>query len=224
MDSSEALSRLNPISGMTVMEDTVSGLIQGIGFLLGLGGVAVLIVRAALIGDPWIIVGVSIYGGTLLMLYCCSCLYHSVQRLPLKRGLKIIDHMAIYLLIAGTYTPFTLGPLRGPVGWTLFGLVWGMAVLGILWKTLGNRESQRISVIFYLAMGWVFLVAVVPIVRIAPTETLLLTLAGGFAYSLGVIFFVMERLPFNQAVWHMFVMGGSTCFYFSILLFVVPGV
>lgn len=222
MVHSDALRRLNPVSGLTALEERVSGLIQAFGFLLGVGAVSLLIVKASSTGNRWIIVGVSIYGGTLLLLYLSSSLYHTVQRLRLKQGLQVVDHMAIYLLIAGTYTPFTLGPLRGPLGWSLFALVWGLALVGIAWKLLGNPDSKRMSVLFYLLMGWACLVAIVPIFQQATWGQLGLVFAGGLVYSLGAVFFALERMPFNQAVWHLFVMGGTACFYLAIWFYVVP--
>ncbi|MEE8433872.1 MAG: hemolysin III family protein [bacterium] len=220
MDSASAIDKLNPVSGQTVLEDTVSSLIQGFGLVCALGGVPLLIVLASLNAGAMVIVGVSVYGASLVILYASSCLYHGVQKKTLKEGLKLMDHSAIYLLIAGTYTPLTLGPLNGPWGWSLLGVVWGLAVVGILGKMTGILDSNRRSIPLYLLLGWVSLVAVPPMVKVMPMGGLMLVLTGGISYTLGVVFFVMDRMPFNTAIWHLFVMGGAVTHYFAILFYV----
>ena len=143
MDTASALDKLNPVSGQTVLEDTVSSLIQGFGLVCALGGVPLLIVLASLNAGAMVIVGVSVYGAALVILYASSCIYHGVRKKTLKEALRMLDHSAIYLLIAGTYTPLTLGPLNGAWGWSLFGVVWGLAVVGILGKMTGILNSNR---------------------------------------------------------------------------------
>lgn len=218
----QIIRQINLISGQTVIEDRVSSMIQGFGFLLALGGVPLLIVMASLYGDAASIVGVSVYGATLIILYAASSLYHGIQHEGIKRVLKVLDHSAIYLLIAGTYTPLTLVPLRGAWGWSLFGVVWGLAAMGILGKITGVLSSNRRALPLYLLAGWVCLVAVVPMASRMPTGGLLLVLIGGAIYSLGVVFFVLERIPFNTAIWHLFVMGGAISHYFAILFYTIP--
>ena len=167
-------------------------------------------------------VGCTVYGVTLVLLYSASTLYHG---LPLSRAKVIfqsLDQSAIYLLIAGTYTPFTLVNLRGPWGWSLFAIVWALALLGILSRATILHGRPAVSVAFYIAMGWVAVVAVKPILAVIPVGCLLLLLVGGVAYTAGVIFYAWERLPYNHAVWHVFVLAGSAFQFFAVLLYVLP--
>ena len=220
LDTTSALDKFNPVSGQTELEDTVSSLIQGFGLVCALGGVSLLIVLASLNAGVMAVVGVSVYGAALVTLYACSCLYHGARNERLKQGLKLMDQSAIYLLIAGTYTPLTLVPLNGPWGWSLFGVVWSLAVVGILGKITGILDSRRRSLPLYLLMGWVCVVGAAPLSEMMPMGALLLIMIGGLSYTLGVIFFVMDRLPFNTAIWHLFVMGGAVTHYFAILFYV----
>ena len=181
-----------------------------------------LIVLAAAHGTAWHLVGISIYGASLIALYAASTLYHSVQHPPAKRILRVIDHSAIYLLIAGTYTPFTLVSLHGRWGWTLFGLVWTMAALGIAWKLVHVERYLVASTILYIAMGWLVVIAARPLFRAIPLGGIAWLLAGGLAYTLGVAFFGLPRLRFHHAVWHLFVLAGSACHYVAVLRYVLP--
>lgn len=221
MDTTSSLDKFDPVSGQTVLEDRVSSLIQGFGLVCALGGVPLLIVLASLNTGPMIIVAVSVYGAALVTLYASSCFYHAVREETLKRVLRMMDHSAIYLLIAGTYTPLTLGPLYGAWGWSLLGVVWGLAVVGILGKMTGFLNSKRRSLPLYLLLGWVIVVALAPMARMMPLGGLILVVIGGLSYTLGVIFFVMDRMPFNSAIWHLFVMGGAVTHYLAILIYVV---
>lgn len=220
MGTTGVLDKFNSVADQTVLEDTVSSLIQGFGLVCTLGGVPVLIVMASLNSSPLVIVGVSVYGAALVLLYASSTLYHSVRNTSLKQALRMMDHSAIYLLIAGTYTPLTLGPLNGAWGWSLFGVVWGLACFGIIGKITGFLNSNWRSVPLYLGLGWVCLVAVPPMINLMPMGGLMLVLIGGISYTLGVVFFLMNRIPFNTAIWHLFVMGGAITHYFAILLYV----
>lgn len=187
-----------------------------------MAGLAVLVTLAALKGTAWHIVGCSVYGATLVLLYTASTLYHSVRSPRLKRFFRIIDHASIYLLIAGTYTPFTLVNLRGGWGWTLFGLVWGLAALGILFKVFFVGRFSIASTAVYLLMGWLVVIAIKPLLTLVPSGGILWLLAGGLAYTAGVVFFAWERMPYNHAVWHVFVLTGSICHYFAVLFYVLP--
>lgn len=189
------------------------------GLLLAVAGTAVLITQAALHGDAWQVVSSSIFGATMVLLYGASSLYHSVRGAA-KRVFVKFDHCAIYLLIAGTYTPFALVTLRGPWGWSLFGVVWGLAVLGIVKELWLGRERVP-SVPLYLAMGWLAIVAAVPMVQELPGWGLAWLVAGGLFYTAGIIFYANdERWRHAHGVWHLFVLGGTSCHYVAILRYV----
>ncbi len=200
-------------------EELASSLTHGIGLALSVAGVAVLIVLAVLHGSVWHIVSCSIYGLTLVCLYAASTLYHSVRSPRLKRMLKVVDHSAIYLLIAGTYTPFTLVNLRGKWGWTLFGLVWGFCLVGTVFKVFFTDDFKIASTTAYLVVGWLGLIALKPLLALVPSGGVLLLLMGGASYTVGVLFFAWRTLPYNHAVWHVFVLAGSMCHYFAVLFY-----
>lgn len=203
-------------------EELINSITHGAGLALSVAGLVVLVTLAALKGTAWHIVGCSVYGTTLVLLYSASTLYHSMRSPRLKRFFRIIDHSSIYLLIAGTYTPFTLVNLRGGWGWTLFGLVWGLAALGILFKIFFVGRFPIASTAVYLLMGWLVVIAIKPLLTLVPSGGLLWLLAGGLAYSAGVVFFAWEKMPYNHAVWHVFVLTGSICHYFAVLFYVLP--
>lgn len=192
-----------------------------VGALLALSGAVWLIVVAVSGGDPWKIVGVSVYGATLVALYCISTLYHSVSGAA-KEVMRTLDHLSIYLLIAGSYTPFCLVTLRGPWGWSLFGVVWALAVIGI-WHDLRRRPGPRVlSVVIYAVMGWCVLVAIGPLLDALGRSGFSLLVAGGAVYTLGIVSFAYGRyFPFWHGVWHLLVMAGSLLHYFAILFYVV---
>jgi hemolysin III len=173
-------------------------------------------------GDARHIVASIIYGVTLILLYLASTLYHGIPSPRAKRALKVIDHSAIYLLIAGTYTPFTLISLRGAWGWTLFGLIWGMALLGITLKVAAISRFRWLSIALYLGMGWLALVALKPLIEAVSPAGVRLVLLGGVSYKLGVLFYTWRRLPYHHAVWHLFVLAGSVFHFFAVLLYVLP--
>jgi len=208
----------------TLGEEIAHSVTHGIGILLSIAGLAVLVAFAALRGDAWHIVGCSIFGATLVLAYTASTVYHAIpgtfQRA--KKVLRVLDHAAIYLLIAGTYTPFTLVNLRGPWGWTLFGVVWGMAVAGIVFKATLIGRLRVLSVAFYVVMGWLVLIAARPLGRAVGLGGLVLLIAGGVVYTLGVAFYAWKRLPYHHAIWHGFVLAGSTLHFFAVLFYVVP--
>jgi hemolysin III len=191
------------------------------GAVLALAGAIVLIVLAAAGGDAWKVVSVSIYGATLVVLYGISTLYHSVRGRA-KDILRKLDHDSIYLLIAGSYTPFCLVTLRGAWGWSLFGVVWGLAVLGIVQELRPNKGARIQSVVIYVLMGWVALVAVVPLLEALGWGGFGWLLAGGLSYTLGIVFYALdERITHAHGVWHLFVLGGSACHYVAILRYVL---
>lgn len=186
-------------------------LTHGVGGLMALAGGTVLIVLAALQGDPWKIVGAAVFTATLALLYSASTFYHAARTPRLKRRLKVLDHAAIYLLIAGTYTPFTLVGLRGGWGWSLFGVIWGLAVGGVAFKIFSAGRFRLVSTAIYVAMGWMVLIAVGPMVRQLSPPVIGWLLAGGLAYTGGTFFYHNRRIPYAHAVWHGFVLVGSLC-------------
>jgi len=195
---------------------------HGLGAALSLAGMALLLVAAVRTGDPWRVTSTAVYGGTLVLLYLGSTLYHSARSPGWRRAARTIDHSSIYLLIAGTYTPFTLVTLRGAWGWAIFAVVWGLAVLGIVREAVVANRRRWVSVALYLAMGWVVVVAVGPLVARLPAGGLRLLVAGGLAYTVGTVFYGLKRIPYMHAVWHLFVLAGSACHFLSVALYVVP--
>ena len=202
-------------------EEIANSVTHGVGALLAVAGLSVLVAFAAIRGTAWHVVACSIYGSTLVLLYTASTLYHSIPNARAKRTLRILDHSAIFLLIAGTYTPFTLVNLRGGWGWSLFGIVWGLAILGILLQT-GKRRHPVVAVALYVAMGWAVVVAIRPLLHAIPRGGLALLVGGGLAYTIGIVFYASKRIPYAHSVWHGFVLLGSALHFFAILLFVVP--
>jgi len=191
-----------------------------VGAVAAFGGLVVLVTVAARDGDPWKISSFSIYGVTLLLLYTVSTLYHSVRGRA-KDILRVLDYHSIYLLIAGTYTPFTLVILRGVWGWLLFGLVWGMAILGIVLESLPGRGRRILSVVIYLLMGWLVLMALDPLLRALPLSAFIWLLAGGLFYTGGIVFFALDsKVRHFHGIWHLFVLVGSLCHYFTVLFYV----
>lgn len=203
-------------------EELAHSITHGLGAALSIAGLAVLVTLAAVRGDAWHVASCAIFGATLVFLYTASTLYHSITHPGAKKVLRVFDHSAIFLLIAGTYTPFTLVNLRGGWGWTLFVIIWGLALFGIVYKVTAKNRFRFLSVLLYLAMGWLVLIAIKPMVSSVPPAGLWLLLAGGLFYTIGVIFYAWKRLPYGHAVWHLFVMAGSVCHFFAVLLYVIP--
>jgi len=192
-----------------------------VGAILALIGGVVLIVLGALSGDVWKVVSFSIYGATLVLLYSSSTLYHNARKGKFKIILRKLDHNSIYLLIAGSYTPFALVSLRGPWGWSLFGVVWGLALLGIFQEFWRDGKARWVSMVIYILMGWVALVAIQPLVKALSWAGFSWLLAGGIAYTVGILFFLYEqRLTYGHGIWHLFVLAGSALHYFAILHYV----
>ncbi|MET0028379.1 MAG: hemolysin III family protein [Candidatus Thiodiazotropha sp.] len=203
-------------------EEIAHAITHGVGILLSVAGFALLVTFASLYGNVWHVVSSSIYGATLILMYTASTLYHSIPMPRAKRVLQRLDHAAIFLLIAGTYTPYTLVNMRGEWGWLLFGLVWGIALFGVLFEFLRRDRFKWLSLTLYLGLGWLVVIAIKPLIDSVETGGLWLLLAGGLCYSLGVIFYVWKRLAYHHAVWHLFVMAGSMLHFFSVLFYVVP--
>lgn len=210
-------SELHPTSGYTVAEEVMNSLTHGIGLLLALAGLVVAVVLAASSGSVYAMVAASVYGCSLVLLYLASFLYHSVRDLRWKQFFLKWDHACIYLLIAGSYTPFTLGPLRGGIGWTLFGVIWFLAVVGVIRELRVAKRGGLWGALLYLAMGWLCVFAVKPLFQALSGTAFALLFAGGVVYSLGILFYLAKGLKYHHAVWHLFVLGGSVCQYLAIL-------
>lgn len=202
---------------LTVGEEIANSVTHGVGVLLSLIALPTLIVAAVARDDVWQIVGGAIFGGTLLVLYSASTLYHALPGPRAKRVFRVLDHAAIYLLIAGTYTPFALGALRGGWGWSLLAAVWTLATIGIVLKATSSRRLARLSTAVYLLMGWLIVIALRPLVEKIGLGGLGWLLAGGLAYTAGVIFFAWERLRYGHMVWHLFVLAGSVFHFIAVL-------
>lgn len=192
-----------------------------LGAALSIAALSILVTLAVVQADPWKVVSFSIYGATLVLLYCFSTIYHGVRHPRAKAILQKLDHNAIYLLIAGSYTPFALVTLRGPWGWTLLALSWGLALLGIVQELSLGHRTRRLSMVLYVLMGWLVVVAIRPLMQAMPLAGLAWLVAGGLVYSLGIYFYVHgERRRHFHGIWHLFVLGGSFCHFMCILLYV----
>ena len=206
----------------SLREEIANSVSHGVGLAFGVIALPILVVLACVRGTSWHIVSCSIYGSTLVILYLSSTLYHALQSPKAKKIFKTIDHCSIYLLIAGSYTPFTLVNLRGGWGWSLFGIIWGLAVFGILFKIFHTGKYEFVSTMVYLAMGWLVIVAIKPLFLSLSLTGFGWVLAGGLSYSFGVIFYAFDRISFFHAVWHLFVLGGSICHFFAVVYHVLP--
>lgn len=203
-------------------EEIANSISHGLELVAVLAGTPYLILSAARHGDAGFVAGTSIFAATMIVLYLSSTLYHALPVGKIKRVFRVIEHSAIFLLIAGTYTPFTLGVLRGTWGWTLLGIVWGLAAAGVALKFFNKGDHPILSTGVYLTMGWLIVIAVKPMVASVPMPGLLWLLAGGLAYTLGVVFFVLDaRLKYGHLIWHLFVMAGTTCHHFAVLGYAV---
>jgi len=194
---------------------------HGIGAAFAVAG-AVYLIAASARGTPWLIVSCSVFSTTLVLVYLCSTLYHSLVRTGARHVFQVLDHSAIYLLIAGTYTPFTLVSLHGPVGWVLFGVVWTLAVAGVIFKSLAVGRFAVASALVYLFQGWFIVFAARPLLHAIGWHGIAWLGAGGLAYTLGIVFFALDRLRYFHATWHVFVLAGSVAHYLAILFYVVP--
>lgn len=211
-----------PPQRYTCGEEIANGVTHGIGALLAIAGLAVMTAFAALYGDAWHIVACTIFGATLILLYTASTLYHCIPFARAKAVLRTLDHAAIFLLIAGTYTPFTLVNLRGPWGWGLFAVIWTLAIAGILLRIFLRGRLHSLVVALYIAMGWVIVIAVQPMLERVATGGLLLLAGGGLAYTVGVLFYKWHSLRYHHAIWHGFVLLGSGLHFFAVLFHVIP--
>ena len=202
----------------TLGEEIGNAITHGIGGALGVWGLVMLILKAT---DPWQVVSGCLYGASLVVLFTMSCLYHALSNESAKRVMRVFDHTSIFLLIAGTYTPYTLVTLRGPLGWVLFGIVWGAAAVGITLNAVSIERFKTFSMICYIAAGWVVVIAVVPMIRHLAVGGLLLLLAGGLLYTGGILFYRKKSVRWFHMVWHLFVLAAAVCHYLSIYYYVI---
>ena len=198
-------------------EEVANSISHGLALIVALVALPILLMTAVRAGSTHFTVGAAVFGLTMVILYLASTLYHLLTHVRAKQFFRHLDHCAIFLLIAGSYTPFTLGVLRGPWGWTLLAIVWTLAIVGITLKCVGGMQHWWISMVLYLVMGWLAIVAVKPILTLVPLPGILLILAGGIAYSGGLAFFAAHRIRYNHFIWHLFVIAGTTCHYLAVL-------
>lgn len=205
----------------TLGEEIFNSVSHGVGTLLAIAALVILIVRAAFVSDGYGMASALVYGISLIILYSMSMTYHIVQNEKGKRILRKFDHCSIYLLIAGTYTPYLLMSLRGPKGWVMFGLIWGAALGGIILNAISVEKFKKISMVFYICMGWAIIFSIKDILQNVALTGVVFLLVGGIIYTLGIIFYVLKQYKYTHSVWHLFVLGGSIFHYFSILLYVL---
>ncbi|MBS7369284.1 MAG: hemolysin III family protein [Oscillospiraceae bacterium] len=205
----------------TLGEEIFNSVTHGVGSLLSIAGTVVLIVLAAINSDAWAVVSCAIYGSSLIILYTMSTLYHAITNKTAKAFFRIMDHNTIFFLIAGTYTPITLVALRGALGWVLFGIVWGAAAIGIVLNSIDLEKFRKPSVVCYVAMGWVIIIAIRPMIQHVTPLSLWFLLIGGLCYTVGIIFYALKKVKYFHSVWHIFTVAGSVFHYFSILLIIV---
>lgn len=205
-----------------IKEETLNAWTHGLGALLSLGGWVALLILAVRTGsDAWHMVSAGIYGATLVLLFSSSTLYHGARNPRRKHVLRIFDHASIFLLIAGTYTPIVLISLQGSWGWSLFGVIWGLALGGIVFQIFFVSRFRVLQTLIYMLMGWLVVIAVKPLLAKVPVPGLIWLLLGGLSYTVGALFYLWKKLPFNHAVWHLFVLAGSACHYYAILFYVL---
>jgi hemolysin III len=204
------------------IEEKINILSHATGFILSIVAFVLLVMHASLHGDVWQIVSFSIFGASLIILYGASTLYHIAKKPVLRNKLNIIDHASIYILIAGTYTPFTLVTLKGTIGWVIFGISWGLALTGIILKLFFTGKYDLISTIMYVFMGWVIVFAIKPLIDHLPFEGLLWLFAGGISYTIGAILYSINKIKFNHAIFHILVLIGSFCHFVSVFFYVLP--
>lgn len=207
------------INRYSFKEEIFNGISHGIGVLFSIAALVILVAFASIQGDVWRIVSFSIYGATLFFLYMSSTLYHSVFHAKTKKVLRVFDHISIYLLIAGSYTPITLIAMRGTWGWLVFSVIWTLAILGIVLKIINVEKNKVFSLILYIAMGWLLILAGKPMLQSLPQGLFTWLLIGGLIYTSGVIFYAWNKIPFNHGIWHLFVLGGSAAHFIGILLY-----
>ncbi len=211
------LDRVPLAAKQSLGEEIANSITHGTGVGLSIAALVILLVYSARQGDAWKTVSFSIYGATLITLYLASTLYHAIPKPGLKRFFRVLDHCSIFLLIAGTYTPVTIGVMRGAWGWTLFGVIWALAIVGVNLKIFALDRRKKLSLVIYLLMGWMIVIAIKPLLHSLEPASLMWLFIGGGCYTLGVIFFALNKLPYAHSVWHLFVLAGSIFHFFAML-------
>lgn len=206
----------------TLGEELINSISHGIGAGLSVTALVLCIVRAAIHGNAWGVVSSCIYGSSLIMLYCMSTLYHAITNKTARKVFRVFDHTSIFFLIAGTYTPITLVTLNGPMGWTMFGIVWAAAVLGIVLNSISIEKFKKFSMICYIGMGWAVVIGIKSVIEQLPREGFILLLLGGIMYTLGIIFYALKKYRYMHSIWHIFVLAGSILQFFCIYNYVLP--
>ncbi len=204
------------------IEEKINIISHALGFVLSVMALSFLVVRASSLGDVWHVVSFSIFGASLIVLYAVSTIYHSTKKPELRCRLRILDHASIYILIAGTYTPFTLVTLQGATGWVIFGVSWGLALCGIILKLFFTGRYRLLSTSMYVFMGWIIVFAIKPLIANLSSDGLFWLVAGGLAYTLGAILYSIKKIKFNHAVFHIFVLMGSICHFVSVYFYILP--
>lgn len=211
-----------PSAAQTITEELFNAFTHGLGIVLSIIALVALFIPAYNQGDPLKIISSIVYGLSLVTMYTASTLYHSFKLPHIKQALRVFDHSSIYVLIAGTYTPFTLVTLHGAWGWTLFGIIWGLAIAGVLFKLFFTGRFNKLSLAIYLLMGWLVVIAIKPFIAAMPTGGLVWLALGGLCYTVGVIFYILDgKYYLSHALWHLFVLGGSICQFFAVLYYVI---
>lgn len=204
------------------LEEIFNSVTHGAGLIVSVVGLVLLIIFSSMYGQISHIISCTVFGITLVLLYTSSTLYHSFQKSTIKHFFKIMDHSCIFALIAGTYTPFALIVIKGILGWTIFAIVWILTILGIIFKAFFVNRFKIISTLAYISMGWLIIFAVKPLFQNLPEGGIAWLVAGGLSYTSGTIFYVWKKLPFNHAIWHLFVLAGSACHFMSVFFYIVP--
>ena len=203
-------------------EELANRLTHSFAALISLVGLVLLVITASRTGDPYRIVSVTIFCSSLTVFYVISTLYHTIRSPKARYVFRVLDHAGIFLVIAGSYTPFTLVSLRETSGWTLFGIVWGLAIAGAIFKTFMTHRLAFLAPVFYIALGWLIVVDLEGLLTLVPIKGVLWLVAGGLFYTVGIVFYAIDRIPYNHAIWHLFVIAGSFCHYLAVLWYVVP--
>jgi hemolysin III len=206
-----------PTNYFSIREEIVNAVTHGVGACLSVAALVVLVVTGALHGTAWHVVSYAIFGACMVILYTSSTIYHGLTNLKAKVLFQKFDHISIFLVIAGSYTPFCLVTLRGWIGWTLFGVIWGCAVAGIVFKSFYIGKWELLSTLLYILMGWMCLIAIKPLYDLLPQQAFLLLIGGGIAYTIGAVFFTLDRIPYFHGIWHLFTIAGSTSHFFAVL-------
>lgn len=206
----------------TLGEDLANAISHGIGACLSVAALVLCVVQAARHGTAAGVVGASVYGATLIVLYTMSTLYHAITNQSARKVLRVFDHVSIYLLIAGTYTPITLVTIRGAVGWVIFGVVWGMAVLGIVLNSVSIEKFKKFSIVSYIMIGWAVIIGMRQVIENMPKNGLVFLVIGGVLYTVGIIFYALKKVKYMHSVWHLFVLAGSIMHFFCVYLYVLP--